>query len=142
MNMTPSEIDLVRESFRLVKPMSDAAGKLFYRRLIRLDPKLQPMFSDLDEQGGKLMRMIGALIGSLNRLDQVMVLLADLGRRHAASGVRASHYATGGAALIWTLEQALGEAFTTEVRGAWVALYHIVVRAMLDGVRTSEAAAA
>jgi hemoglobin-like flavoprotein len=94
---------------------------------------------DMEAQGRKLMRMIGALVGSLDRLDQVLPVLADLGRRHAGYGVRDSHYATAGAALLWTLEQALAEAFTAEVRGAWVALYQTVSRVMLESARASAA---
>jgi hemoglobin-like flavoprotein len=141
MNMTTRQIELVRESFRLVKPISDAAGRLFYQRLIRLDPSLEPMFhGKLEEQGRKLMQMIGALVGMLDHIDQVTMVLADLGRKHAAYGVRDSHYALGGAALIWTLEQGLGDAFTTEVRSAWVALYYAVVRAMRESTRAAVAA--
>jgi hemoglobin-like flavoprotein len=139
-NMTSRQIELVRESFRRVKPISDAAARLFYQRLFRLDPSLQPMFGgDMEAQGRKLMRMIGALVGSLDRLDQVLPVLADLGRRHAGYGVRDSHYATAGAALLWTLEQALAEAFTADVRGAWVALYQTVSRVMLENAPAAAA---
>jgi nitric oxide dioxygenase len=46
-----------------------------------------------------------------------------LGRRHAGYGVRDEHYTAGGHALLWTLEQGLGDAFTPEVRDAWSAAY-------------------
>ena len=142
MEMTPRQIQLVRESFRLLKPISDTAGRLFYQRLVRLDPSLQPMFrGNMDEQGRKLMRMIGTLVASLDRMDQLVPVLTDLGRRHAGYGVRDSHYATGGAALFWTLEQGLAEAFTAEVRAAWVALYQIAIRVMLDSSRVAAPAA-
>ena len=46
-----------------------------------------------------------------------------LGRRHAGYGVRPEHYDTVGAALLWTLEQGLGDAFTDDVRAAWAEAY-------------------
>jgi hemoglobin-like flavoprotein len=50
-------------------------------------------------------------------------VLGELARRHEGYGVRPQHYDTVGAALIWTLEQGLGTAFTPEVKAAWVAVY-------------------
>ena len=49
--------------------------------------------------------------------------LRALGRRHVGYGVRDSHYATVGEALLWTLEQGLGDAFTPDVRAAWAETY-------------------
>jgi nitric oxide dioxygenase len=48
--------------------------------------------------------------------------------------VAAEHYAPVGAALIWTLEQGLGDAFTAETREAWIAAY-----TLLSGVMIAEA---
>ena len=44
------------------------------------------------------------------------------GRRHEGYGVRPAHYDTVGAALFKTLEQALSEDFTPQVRAAWAHL--------------------
>jgi hypothetical protein len=43
---------------------------------------------------------------------------ASRGRRHAAYGALPAHCEVVGAALPWTLEQGLGEAFTPDVRAA------------------------
>jgi hypothetical protein len=53
-------------------------------------------------------------------------------------GVRPEHFEVGGAALLWTLEQGLGEAFTPDVREAWVEAWNIVAGAMLTGIRDAE----
>ena len=37
---------------------------------------------------------------------------SDLARRHVAYGVQPEHYALVGSALLWTLEQGLGDEFT------------------------------
>ena len=49
-----------------------------------------------------------------------------LGQRHAGYGVTAEHFAPVGAALIWTLEKGLGEAFTPDVKAAWVEVYGVL----------------
>lgn len=131
--MTPQQKTLVQESFAQVAPISDQAAALFYKRLFELDPSLRPMFtSDLDEQGKKLMQMLAAAVNGLDDLDSLVPVVQDLGRRHVAYGVKDEHYDTVAAALIWTLEQGLGDDFTAETSEAWVTVYGILAGTMKD----------
>ncbi len=110
---------LVQTSFAQVRPIADAAAALFYRRLFELDPTLRPLFNgDMEEQGRKLMEMIGLAVKGLDRPDTLLPALAALGRRHAGYGVSERDYETVGEALIWTLEQGLGPSFTPDIREA------------------------
>jgi hemoglobin-like flavoprotein len=139
--MTGRQIDLVQQSFEVVKPNSMQAARLFYQRLFELDASLRPMFrGDIEEQGRKLMQMLGVAVGALRRMDQVLPAVADLGRRHAGYGVRDEHYATVAAALLWTLNQGLGDAFTPDVRAAWIAMFETVTGVMRQGATAASAA--
>jgi hemoglobin-like flavoprotein len=134
---------LVQTTFEQVRPIADEAAALFYRRLFELDPSLRPMFhGDLREQGRKLMSMIQMVVGSLYRLDKIVPAIQGLGRRHAGYGVRPEHYQTVAAALLWTLEQGLGEAFTPEVKAAWVAAYTLLAEVMQAAAASAEPVAA
>src|SRR5262245_33336797 len=125
--MNTEQVTLVEESFALVAPIAMVAADLFYDRLFVLDPSLKRLFpADLSEQKKKLMTMLQVAVASLRKPEQLIPALQNLGRRHTGYGVQASHYETVGAALIWTLEQGLGSAFTPEVRAAWIALYTTV----------------
>ena len=138
--MTKQRIQLIRQSFALVVPISDTAAALFYQRLFELDPALRPMFpASLVGQGRKLMQMLGAVVGLLDRPAALIPTLESLGRRHVNYGIRDEHYATVGAALLWTLEQGLGAAFTPEVRAAWVALYEVVATTMQGAAKETKA---
>jgi hemoglobin-like flavoprotein len=129
--MTTVQIELVQSSFEAVKPIAEVAADLFYTRLFELDPSLRLMFrSDRTEQGRKLMHMIGVAVKGLSRPEQILPAVEELGRRHACYGVRRSHYATVGTALLWTLEKGLGEAFTPDVRAAWTAVYTLLAETM------------
>jgi nitric oxide dioxygenase len=46
-----------------------------------------------------------------------------LAKRHVGYGVKAVHYATVGAALLWTLEKGLGPSWTPELAAAWTLAY-------------------
>lgn len=129
--MNDTQIALVQRSFAQVQPIAAPAAQLFYTRLFQLDPSLRPLFhGDLNAQGHKLMTALGMVVGGLTRLDALLPAIRALGARHAGYGVRDEHYATVGEALLWTLEQGLGEAFTPEVREAWSAAYAVLASVM------------
>jgi hemoglobin-like flavoprotein len=131
--MTPDQIAMVRASFAQVVPIKEAAADLFYGRLFELDPSLKPLFKgDIKQQGSKLMAMIGTAVAGLDRLDSIVPAVQALGKRHAGYGVQAAHYDTVAAALLWTLEQGLGAAFTPDVKGAWTSAYGILAGTMKD----------
>src|SRR5215470_14666993 len=135
--MTPQQIALVRQSFAKVAPIRDQAGTLFYDRLFTIDPSTRPLFhGDMKSQGAKLMAVISAVVKSLDRIETMLDDLRSLGRNHDRYGVRKEHYVSGGAALLWTLEQGLGPDFTPDVRDAWAAAYGLLISAMTEA--TSE----
>jgi hemoglobin-like flavoprotein len=79
--------------------------------------------------------MLTAAVKGLDRLEQLAPVLQDLGRRHVAYGVGDAHYAIVGQALLWTLEKALGRAFTPELRHAWTTVYTLVATTMQEAAR-------
>ena len=140
--LTAAQKTLVQTSFATIVPIADDAAALFYQRLFELDPSLQAMFrGSMIEQRKKLMQMLTAAVKGLDRLEQLVPVVQDLGRRHAAYGVAEAHYDTVGAALLWTLEMGLGAAFTAETREAWTAVYGLLATTMQDAAREALAAA-
>ncbi len=140
--MTPDQITRVQDSFRLVAPIQEAAAGLFYGRLFEIAPQLRPLFAhtDFDDQGRKLMTTIGFVVASLRRPDALLPAARGLAVRHTRYGVEEEHYALVGAALLWTLEQGLGEAFTPETHEAWAAAYAMLSGAMIEAARLPAAA--
>ncbi len=131
--MSPEKIALVRSSWQKVLPIKDTAATLFYGRLFELDPSLRPMFKgDMAEQGRKLMTMINMVVSSLDNLAPLLENIQNLGRRHVDYGVTEAHYDTVGSALLWTLEQGLGEQFTPAVKGAWTDAYGTLASVMKE----------
>ncbi len=134
--LTLTQKTLVQESFALIAPIADDAAVLFYRRLFEIDRSLQGMFrGDMAEQRRKLMQMLTAAVKGLDRLDQLVPVVQELGRRHAAYGVLDAHYDTVGGALLWTLEMGLGAGFTAETREAWVTVYGLLATTMKEAAR-------
>lgn len=134
--MTPHDIHLIRHSFSLVQPHAADTARQFYENLFAADPGLRELFrTDIRHQGERLMTMLAAAIRVLDDPFTLHAALRLLGRRHAGYGVHTEHYATVGAALIKTLRDGLGDAFTAEVHDAWAAMYGVVSRTMIEAAR-------
>jgi hemoglobin-like flavoprotein len=112
--MTPEQITRVKETWSQIKPISEQAAELFYNKLF-----------------GKLMTMINTAVVNLDKQDEVVGAVEDLGKRHVGYGVKDSDYDTVGAALLWTLQTGPGDAFTDEVRAAWTETYVTLARVMI-----------
>jgi hemoglobin-like flavoprotein len=136
----------LQSSFRLVKPIAETAADLFYGKLFELKPEYRVLFSsDMAAQKRKLMGMLAFIVRALDwpesswrestpaETDLFLVVLA-LGRRHTRLyKIPADSYEVVGKALLWTLDQGLGPAFTAEVRGAWAELYRLLCCTMRLG---------
>ncbi|MGC6432043.1 MAG: globin family protein [Jejuia sp.] len=137
--MEAKTIELVQGTFKKVVPIADKAAEIFYAKLFDLDPALKPLFKgDMKEQGAKLMSMIGTAVNGLNNLDAIVPAVQNLGRNHVGYGVKDSHYDTVGSALIYTLETGLGDAFTPDVKDAWVEVYTVLATTMKDAASEVE----
>ncbi|MBI1422730.1 MAG: hemin receptor [Gammaproteobacteria bacterium] len=129
--MTPEQAVLVKNSWAMVMPIADKAAALFYGKLFELDPALKSLFKgDMAEQGRKLMVMINTAVNGLDRLEAIVPAVEQLGERHVAYGVKNKDYDTVGAALLWTLQAGLGDAFTPEVKAAWTEVYGVLASTM------------
>src|SRR6476659_10183990 len=137
--MTPQQIEIVQSSFTKLAPIAEAAAGLFYSRLFELDPDLKPLFKgDMKRQGMMLMSMIATAVRGLSNTEALVPMVRNLGRRHVGYGVKDSHYATVGQALIETLEKGLGSDFNAEMREAWVAAYSLLSSVMKAGAAEME----
>ncbi len=130
--MTPNQIDLVQTSFEKVAPNAKLAAHMFYGRLFEIAPSVKPMFKgDMTEQGRKLMSALTLVVNGLTNLDAVVPVAKSLATKHVSYGVTAAHYQPVGEALIWTLEQALGDDLSKDAREAWLAAYTLLAQVMI-----------
>lgn len=133
--MTFHQIQLVKDSYQLVAALpAETVGQVFYDRLFAIAPEVRPLFSrtSIPEQSKKLLATLTYIITRLDQLDNIAADIKALARRHVQYGVREHHYYMVGQALLWTLEQGLGKAWTPEVHAAWQACYTLLSGAMLD----------
>ncbi|MDX5320621.1 MAG: globin domain-containing protein [Bacteroidota bacterium] len=139
--LTNQQIELIRNSWSKVVPISKVAGIMFYDRLFEVAPSVKPLFkSPLSEQSVKLMSMLGMVVGHLDKLDVISSQVAQLAQRHNAYGAKPEHYTVVGECLIWTLEQGLGDDFDSATKEAWLAAFTALSGIMIDAQRQSAVA--
>ncbi len=134
--MNSQQLETVQRTFAMAAPMADQIADRFYQRLFVLDPSLRRLFhGDMQQQGGKLMTVLAFAVAGLSKPETILEPVRRLGERHVHYGVQASHYATVGEALLWTLGEVFGPAFTADVRDAWAAAYGLLAGVMQEGER-------
>lgn len=139
--MTPDAERLIRETWPRVAARGAEAAELFYDRLFAIAPDARALFAHVEmrHQGRKFIAMMERIVAAL---DQAPVLVADvaaLARRHSSYGAEPGHYASVGAALVWTIEQMLGADATPEISAAWREAYTLVAAVMGRAGRPSGA---
>lgn len=133
----------IRRSWRLLEPLGETVSDLFYRRLFEIRPDLRALFPpDMGTQKKKLLAMLAFSVKSIDwpieewsqdiqpEEDLFLVILA-LGRRHRRLyNVDDEHYGPVGEALVWTLEQGLGQVFEGTTKEAWLRVYGFLATTM------------
>lgn len=141
--LTEEHKQAIRRSWRLLAPLGETVSELFYRRLFELRPDLRDLFpADMEAQKRKLLAMLVFVVKSLDwpveewekdidPEDDLFLVILALGRRHRKLyRVEDEHYGPVGEALVWTLEQGLGQVFEGITREAWIQVYGMLATTM------------
>ncbi|MBK7966646.1 MAG: hemin receptor [Bacteroidetes bacterium] len=91
--------------------------------------------SSSPSQSVKLVDMLSLIVARLERLDELTEEINQLAKRHVEYGVKDKHYEYVGAALIWTLHQALRNEWSAELEAAWIKCYTILADTMITAAK-------
>lgn len=137
----PLDTQLLRDSFQLVIGRAPDLTARFYTVLFRRKPELEALFQRRPRAVQE--RMLGEALGAvIDRLDDVPWLasqLSALGRSHSEYGVTRAMYDDVGGALLETLAEAAGSAWTPELEAAWAIAYGTIRDLMLAGAEEQAA---
>lgn len=132
-------VRLVRESFAIVEPQADRVAEYFYAMLFSLAPATRELFPvNMQVQRSRLLRALVHVVQMVDRPDDLIPFLRQLGRDHRKFGVITTHYEAVGMALLAAVKRYAKDAWTEEVERAWAEAYTIMARAMLDAAIADE----
>ncbi|MCT2586039.1 FAD-binding oxidoreductase [Actinophytocola gossypii] len=135
-------VRLVRESFAVVEHHSERVAEHFYATLFAIAPATREMFPvNMQVQRSRLLRALVHVVQMVDRPDDLLPFLRQLGRDHRKFGVVASHYEAVGMALLAGVKQYAGNAWTDDVERAWAEAYTIMARAMLEAASADDSPA-
>lgn len=105
----------------------------FYDRLFEISPESEALFKgDMRAQYEKLLDMLMLVLHSIDNLNQLVVVVVDLGARHVTYGVTTAHYDAVAQALIHALSQKI-DGWSAEEQQAWGTLYGYLSDLMMTG---------
>eukprot|EP00979_Chaetoceros_neogracilis_P012105 scaffold3111_cov263-Chaetoceros_neogracile.AAC.12 len=143
----------VIESWKLITAIDnyeEVAGKILFTRIFTIAPEAYALFSFAEDNemfsegmyespkfkkhAAGVIRTVNVAVGMLGPdLSELADILKKLGKRHKGYKVVEAHYPVVGQALIETLDAAMGEKFTEDVKAAWLEIWGIISSTMIAG---------
>lgn len=132
-------VDLLEQSFELIKPKADEFTASFYCNLFTDYPAVKPLFAhtDMRVQQQMLKCTLVMVMTNLRRPEVLHKTLKWLGARHVKYGALLEQYPLVGNSLIKTLGEYAGAAWTPELESAWLDAYAVITKLMIDGAQYS-----
>ena len=148
--LTATEKQMIVGTYRLIVPVAETVADLFYGRLFEDRPQYRALFpDDMTKQKHKLVGMLAFITKSMdwtekqwredvNPQEDLFLVVLALGRRHhELYKIPEDSYGPVEQALIWALDQGLGQSFTPELCVAWTKLYRALATSMKMGAKAS-----
>jgi NAD(P)H-flavin reductase/hemoglobin-like flavoprotein len=133
------DVERLKRNWSAVTGYGEQVPLYFYSTLFLTNPDLRQMFpTDMSAQRDRLVTALGHVVSNVDRVDELVGFLRDLGADHRRFGVRPEHYPMVGEALLATLRHFSGPWWGGELAADWAAAYRLVAQAMVDGARSAE----
>ncbi|HEU4538703.1 MAG TPA: globin domain-containing protein [Polyangiaceae bacterium] len=128
-------VPLLRKSFDLVVERQPQITPRFYEILFERYPAARPLFSRNapERQQQMLQEALVAVVENLENAPWLSQTLGAIGRKHLDYGVTDEMYDWVGDALLRTLGEIAGDAWTPELKAAWAEAYGALVTMALAG---------
>src|SRR5699024_7098292 len=102
-------VQLIHRTWRTAAPYAPEIAQSFYNMLFTLAPEARDFFPiTMESRGERLIRSLVHIIQLVDRPDDLLPFLRQLGRNHRKFGVAAQHYEAVGTSLLAALRQQLG----------------------------------
>ncbi len=136
-------VRLIRESFAVVEPHAEEFTQFVYGTLFSIAPATRELFPvNMEVQRGRFLRALVHVVQMVDRPDDLVPFLRQLGRDHRKFGVLPEHYDAMGTALITALRHYAEEKWTPAVELAWTDALTLIARTMIEAADAEQRPAA
>ncbi|MBO0812088.1 MAG: oxidoreductase [Microlunatus sp.] len=130
--------DRLKASWAEAAAAGDMVPQYFYSHLFVSHPEVRSMFPvSMATQRDRLVGALGRVVSSVDRVDEVVGYIQQLGRDHRKFAVVTEHYSAVGASLLATLKHFLGERWTAELAADWAQAYQLIATTMVQAAEQS-----
>jgi len=128
-----TDVSIMRDTLEITLAKDDTFPQRFYDHLFTAHPEVRPLFHRSSQ--GALNKMFAqkliSIVDHLNDPDWLARELTRLATNHKGYGVSIEMYPWVGEALIATLREACGDAWSATAERAWLEGYASLVRAIV-----------
>lgn len=129
-----SLIEQLRSEYAVARASGEQLAVSFYQRLFSQYPAVQPMFRhDPQVQQRKLMDSLDAVMTFLDKPDEQLVYLRQMGARHTGYGALPVHYEVVSNLLADSMVEVLGDRAGPTARQDWYDAFRLISDQMLSG---------
>jgi NAD(P)H-flavin reductase/hemoglobin-like flavoprotein len=126
-------VRLIRESYTQIQPRAAEVMQFFYAMLFAIAPASRDLFAaNMEVQRSRFWRALVHIVQHVDRPDELIPFLHQLGRDHRKFGIVAQHYGAMGTALVTALKHYAGPSWTPQVEKAWRDAYTLITRTMQE----------
>lgn len=134
-----ARVKMIRESWAVVEPYTEEVSKFFYGMLFSLSPETRDLFPvNMEVQRSRLLRALVHVVQMVDRPDDLLPFLEQLGRDHRKFGVVADHYEAVGTALLAAIKKYAGDNWTSEIERAWAEAYTVMASTMTEAAANDD----
>lgn len=129
-----SLIEQLRAEYAIARASGEQLASSFYARLFSQYPAVRPMFRhEPHVQERKLMESLDAVMAFLDKPDDQVPYLGQMGARHQAYGATPAHYEIVSNLLADSMIEVLGGRGRASARQDWYDAFRLISDQMLSG---------
>jgi methyl-accepting chemotaxis protein len=133
-------IDDLKAGYELISGDLESVTEDFYRELFSRYPAVKPLFKGIEvpQQKKKLAAALRLVMASLEKPDELVTALKEMGQRHEDYGATADLYAPVAETLIDVMKIQGGEDWTNAMSRAWDTALTVIAEVMLSAYKTAD----
>lgn len=144
--LKPRTIEIVKATVPVLEAHGQQITKRFYELMFSNHPELLNIFNHANQRQGRqsqaLASAIYAAAANIDRLENIMPVVKQIGHKHRALHIQPEHYPIVGKHLLLAIKDVLGDAATDDILEAWAEAYGVIADIFIQVERDMYRAAA
>ncbi|MDR0271144.1 NO-inducible flavohemoprotein [Paenibacillus sp.] len=123
-------IDIIKSTVPVLEIHGKEITTTFYKTMFKNHPELLNIFNHANQREGKqptaLANAVYAAAAHIDRLEEILPVVKQIGQKHRALNILPEHYPIVGENLLAAIKTVLGDAATPEIIDAWAQAYGVI----------------